>query len=260
MNALIRPMFLALMLCLSPTLTRAEEILVFAASSLATALDAIEQQFEAASDYEVSMVYAGSATLARQIERGAPANIFISANTNWMDRIAHAGLIAPDARFDLLSNQLVLVAHSEGLDQSDQIITPEINLADLLDGGYLAMALVDAVPAGIYGRAALSHLGLWETVADRVAQFDNVRSALAQVATGATPLGVVYHSDAVINTQVHIIGTFPADSHDPIRYPVAALGAEIQPAAAAFLAYLRGHNSAMIFTENGFETLVEAEK
>lgn len=260
MNASIRPIFLVLMLCLSPTLTRAEEILVFAASSLATALDEIEQKFEAASDYEVGMVYAGSSTLARQIEQGAPADIFISANTDWMDHIAQAGLIAPDAQFDLLGNQLVLVAHGEGLDQSDQIISPEINLADLLDGGYLAMALVDAVPAGIYGNAALIHLDLWDTVVDRVAQFDNVRSALAQVAAGATPLGVVYRSDAIISTQVHIIGTFPADSHDPIRYPVAALGAEMKPAAAAFLDYLRGHDAAMIFTANGFETLAEAEK
>ena len=177
-----------------------------------------------------------------------------------MDSIAQARLIAPDARFDLLGNQLVLVAHGEGRDQSDQIITPEIKLADLLEGGYLAMAFVDAVPAGIYGRAALSYLGLWDTVADQVAQFDNVRSALAQVAVGATPLGVVYRSDAMISRRVHIIGTFPADSHDPIRYPVAALGAEIRPVAAAFLAYLRGHDAAMIFTANGFETLVEAEK
>jgi len=189
MNAPIRPIFLVLMLCLSPTLTRAEEILVFAASSLATALDEIEQKFEAASDYEVSMVYAGSSTLARQIEQGAPADIFISANTDWMDRIAQAGLIAPDTQFDLLGNQLVLVAHGEGLDQSDQIISPEINLADLLDGGYLAMALVDAVPAGIYGNAALSHLDLWDTVVDRVAQFDNVRSALAKLQRGQPPLG-----------------------------------------------------------------------
>jgi molybdate transport system substrate-binding protein len=245
---------MAMLACLlgmtGPTMARADQVVVFAAASMTTALSEIEAGFEAATGYDLVVSLAGSSALAQQIRQGAPADIFISASIDWMDVVAAEGLIDQDSRFDLLGNRLVLIAH--GRDAAPVAIGPGLDLAALLGEGRLAMALVDAVPAGIYGKAALTHLGLWEAVSGHVAQTDNVRAALALVALGAAPYGIVYASDAMAADNVTIIGPFPAESHPPIRYPVAALAGRDGAAVAAFLAYLRGDAARAVFARHGF--------
>ncbi len=213
-----RTTVLALFLTL-PAPALAEEVVVFAAASMKTALDAVAAEFEAATGHGVTISYGGSNALAQQILQGAPADIFVSAAVDWMDVVEEAGLVVPGTRADLLGNSLVLVAHDPAAAQVE--IGPGLDLAGMLAGGRLSMAMVDAVPAGQYGRAALESLGLWAGVEGSLAQSENVRAALALVATGETPLGIVYASDAVAEAGVTVIGTFPADSHPPIRFPVA---------------------------------------
>ena len=166
-----------------------------------------------------------------------------------MDRLEQAGLIAPDSRVDLLGNALVLIA--PGRRAPPLRIGPDMALATRLGEGRLAMALVDAVPAGIYGKAALEHLGQWPAVADRVVQAENVRAALALVASGAAPLGIVYETDAAEEPRVTMLGAFPEDSHPPIRYP-AALVLDAAPEAAAFLDFLSGAEAQAVFMAAGF--------
>ncbi|MCC1482498.1 molybdate ABC transporter substrate-binding protein [Roseibaca sp. Y0-43] len=234
---------------------QAEEVTVFAAASMANAMADIETGFEAASGHDLIVSLAGSSQLARQIQQGAPADIFISANTDWMDVLERDGLLEPDTRTDLLGNTLVLVAH--GPDLAPVQIGPELDLAGLLGQGRLAMALVDAVPAGIYGKAALENLGLWSSVQAQVAQADNVRAALAFVSIGEAPLGIVYATDAAAAPDVSIIGTFPAGSHPPIIYPVADLANRDTLAEAAFMEYLRGPDARAAFERQGFVVLAE---
>ncbi|MBC7179300.1 MAG: molybdate ABC transporter substrate-binding protein [Roseovarius sp.] len=237
---------------LFPGTARAETITVFAASSLTTALAEIETGFEAASGHDLVIALSGSSSLARQIQQGAPADIFISASPDWMDVLAADGLIEPDARFDLSGNSLVLVAHG---DAPPIEIGPDLDLLALLGDGRLAMALVESVPAGVYGKAALQSLGLWEAVAPQVAQANNVRAALAFVAVGEAPLGIVYATDAKAQERVTIVGTFPENSHPPIVYPVADLANRDTPAEAEFLAYLRGPQARAAFERQGFTVL-----
>lgn len=231
----------------------AEDVLVFAASSLKTALDEVSEGFAEATPHRAVISYAGSSQLARQISLGAPADIFLSANTAWMDALDAEGRLAPGTRTDLLGNALVLVARDAD--------APPLDLADpnalssRLGGGRLAMALVDAVPAGIYGKAALTSLGLWDALAPRVAQADNVRAALALVAAGAAPLGVVYASDARAEPRVHVVAAFPDDTHPPIVFPVAVLAGHDGPAARAFLAHLQSPEARAIFEAQGFTWL-----
>ncbi len=237
---------------------RAAEVTVFAAASLKNALDEVAAGWQAATGNTVSISYAGSARLARQIEQGAPADLFISANTAWMDHLDAAGLIDRASRRDLLGNRLVLVAH--GRDAPPVELAPGGDLAAWLgDGrlgeGRLAMALVDAVPAGIYGKAALEHLGLWASVADRTAQTDNVRAALALVALGEAPLGIVYATDAVAEDRVTVVATFPADNHPPIVYPVALTVERENPAAVDLLAWLGSAAARAAFEGQGFSIL-----
>jgi len=238
-----------------PALADADEITVFAAASLATALAEIEAEFEAASGHGVTLSLAGSSALARQIQSGAPADIFISASVDWMDRIEAEGLVAPGSRIDLLGNRMVLIAF--GTDAPPVEIAPGFDLAGLLGEGRLAMALVDAVPAGIYGKAALESLGIWSAVEPQVAQADNVRAALALVATGEAPYGIVYATDAAAADRVTVIGPFPADTHPPIIYPAAGLANRDAPAVAEFLAYLRGAQARASFERQGFAVLAE---
>ena len=173
----------------------AQEVLVFAAASLQDAFDAVIEEYQAQGGGEVSASYASSSTLARQIEQGAPADVFISANPEWMDYLEERGLLRAGSRTDLLGNGLVLVAPPES--ETTVEIAPGFDLAGALDGGRLAMGDPDHVPAGIYGRAALESLGVWQAVEPQVARADNVRAALALVARGEAPLGMVYRSDAV---------------------------------------------------------------
>ncbi len=249
MNGACRCLIAALAFCaVLAAPVRAEGVLVFAAASLKTALDVIASGYEAETGQEVTVSYAASSVLARQIEVGAPADLFISANEDWMDVLQDGGLIDAASRVDLLGNGLVLIG-TPGADAAD--IEAGFDLSTRLGSGYLAMALVDAVPAGIYGKAALQGLGLWGDVQDRIAQTDNVRAALALVATGAAPLGIVYRSDAVADERVGVIGVVPADVHPEIVYP-AALTSSAEPAAQALLTYLQGETARAEFLRQGF--------
>lgn len=251
----LRRCLIVLLLLLAPLPLRAERVTLHAAASLKTALDAIIPAFEAATGHEAVVALAGSSALARQIGQGAPAGVFISANMGWMDQLGAEGHLIPGTRRELLRNRLVLVAPGR-----DEVTPVEIGerfpfLAHLGDGR-LAMALVDAVPAGIYGKAALEALGAWETLSPRIAQADNVRAALALVATGEAPLGVVYATDAQAEPRVRVVGTFPESSHPPIIYPVAAIrGAG--PGAMALLEYLGGETARKVFEAEGFGVVSE---
>lgn len=238
---------------LAAPVARAETVTVFAAASLKTALDAIAAEWEAETGNDVVLSYDGSAKLAKQIIEGAPADVFLSAAVNWMDEVQKAGLVVEGSRRDLLGNRLVLVAHGRA---EPVEIGPALDLAGMLDGGWLAMGMVDSVPAGQYGKAALETLGLWASVEGSVAQSENVRAALALVAQGEAPLGIVYASDAIADDgaedAVSVIGTFPADSHPPIVYPVAVVAPE-KPAAVAFVEALTADGAGAIFEAQGFK-------
>lgn len=250
---LLRVLALAMLLA-APA--RAAEITVFAAASLRTALDAAAAEWRAATGDEVALSYAATPALARQIEAGAPADIFIAASADWMDELERQGLIVPGARRDFFGSRIVLVAHGGGSAAED--IGPDFDLAGRLGDGRLAMAMVDSVPAGIYGRQALESLGLWDAVAPRVAQAENVRAALALVATGEAPYGIVYATDAVAEPRVSVAGTFPDGSHDPIVYPGAIIeGSPAPDAARSFLDWLASSQARAIFAAQGF-TLPEA--
>lgn len=240
----------ALCLALLAAPAFAGNVTVFAAASMKTALDEAAAAWAEGTGHSAVISYAGSSALARQIEAGAPAEIFISANPGWMDRLQDQGMVTPGTRVDLLTNRLVLIAH-------DPAAAP-LNPADLpqaLGEDRLAMALVDAVPAGIYGKAALTHLGLWGPLAPKVAQADNVRAALALVAVGEAPFGIVYATDAVAEPRVTVAATFPADSHPPIVYPAAEIDGA-GPLAATFLAFLQGDTARAIFEAQGFAMAV----
>lgn len=258
-TSLVRPAALLLAATLSlttgPGAARADDVLVFAAASLKNAMDEIAPAFEAATGDKLVVSLAGSSALARQIQAGAPADLFISANKNWMDTLEADGLVQSGTRVDLLANSIVLIAH--GKDSSPVEISPALDLGALVGEGRLAMALVDAVPAGVYGKAALESLGLWESVSPKVAQADNVRAALALVAAGEAPYGIVYATDAAAEDDVTVVGTFPADSHPPIVYPAAVMAQSGKPAAAAALAYLRGPDARAAFEKQGFVVLGE---
>jgi len=234
----------------------AAEITVFAAASLKTALDRIAADWQAETGHVVVVSYGGSSGLAKQIEQGAPADLFLSAAVNWMDVLEAGGLIRPDTRRDLLGNTLVLVASGQ---VAAVRIAPDMDLAGMLAGGKLSMALTGSVPAGQYGKEALETLGLWASVEGSVAQSENVRAALALVALGEAPYGIVYASDAIADDEsgdaVSVVGIFPADSHAPILYPVAVIADSPVPEAVAFLAHLSSPGAAAVFTAQGFVVL-----
>lgn len=228
----------------------AGEVTVFAAASLTNALAEVAEAYEAATGDTATAALASSSVLARQIEAGAPADVFVSANEAWMDALEEKGLIDAASRVDLLQGDLVLVAH--GAEAAPVAIGPDLDLAGLLHGGRLAVGLVDSVPAGMYAKAALESLGQWETVEPMLAQSDNVRAALALVAAGEAPYGIVYATDAVAENGVTVVGTFPADSHPPIVYPAAVVAASDNPLAAEYLAFLRGDAARAAFERQGF--------
>ena len=230
----------------------AEEVSVFAAASMKTALDEVAAKFEAATGNDVVISYAGSNLLAKQVIDGAPADIFISANTAWMDEVGNAKMIAGDQRRDILGNTLVLVAHDA---VAPIQIGQDTDLKGMIGDGKLAMALVDSVPAGQYGKAALEHLGLWTSVEASVAQADNVRAALALTSTGEAPYAIVYATDAKADPGVHLVGTFPEDSYPPATYPAALLTEAADQADRDFFAALSDDASDAIFAGNGFKIL-----
>ncbi len=230
----------------------AAEVTVFAAASLKTALDQAAAEFTAATGVGVVLSYAATSALARQIEAGAPADLFIAASSDWMDRLDAAGAIDPTSRQDLYGSRIVLIA--PGPATKPQIeLGPEFDLVGRLGEGPLAMALIDSVPAGIYGRQALQSLGLWDQIEARVAQAENVRAALALVAMGEAPLGIVYASDALAEPRVHVVATIPASAHDPILYQGAVVSQTAQPGAAAgLLDFLQMPAARQIFAAQGF--------
>lgn len=241
---------LALVLALAVQPAQAE-VTVFAAASLKTALDQVATEYTEATGTGVILSYGGTPALAKQIAEGAPADVFISASTAWMDDLQDKALIQLDSRRDILGNRLVLV----GAPGSAPVtLDAAQDLAGLLQGGKLSMALVGSVPAGQYGKEALESLGLWDSVAPSVVQSENVRAALQLVALGEATYGVVYASDAVAEPGVTLVATFPDDSHTPIVYP-AALTVTPKPEAADFLGFLGGPEARGIFEENGFLTL-----
>ncbi|MBU2867743.1 molybdate ABC transporter substrate-binding protein [Pacificibacter marinus] len=228
---------------------QADTVTVFAAASLKAALDDVAIEFELVSDHKVLLSFASSSALARQIERGAPANVFISANTDWMDQLATEGLLDADSRVTLLTNQLVLIVPKDA--DMPKTSIDDIDFVGLLEAGPMAMGFVEAVPAGIYGKSALVNLGLWDSLSTHVAQTDNVRSALALVARGEAPLGIVYATDALSEARVSVVAQFPQASHAPIVYPAAVI-APATVAASEFAAYLASPEARAIFDEHGF--------
>lgn len=232
-----------------------ERITIFAAASLGKALGEITEEFERATGIKADLSLAGSSLLARQLQYGAPADVFISANSAWMDWAEENELIVPQSRVDLLSNRLVLIAPVDAVETLD--LSDKAGLLAVLSDGPLAMALIDAVPAGIYGKAALQTLDLWDDFSAHIAQTDNVQSALTLVAQGAAPLGIVYETDAKASAQVQILDQLPRESHPPIIYPAAATTTGQQQASLAFLSFLQGEIAQAIFVGQGFDVLAE---
>jgi len=249
LSGLAAGLILGLVLCRTAAFAL-DGITIFAAASLKNAMDDISAGFRAETGHPAIVSHAGSSALARQIRHGAPADIFLSANPGWMDLLERDRLIDPASRFDLLGNAIVLIAH--GRDAAPVEIGPGVDIAGMVGGDRLAMTLVDAVPAGLYGKAALETLGVWAAVAPKVAQADNARAALALVASGEAPLGIVYATDAKADDAVTVVGAFPAWAHPPIVYPAAAVAASRNPLNARFLAYLRGPAAQAAFERQGF--------
>jgi molybdate transport system substrate-binding protein len=248
---------LAALLPLSIAAAHAEAVTVFAAASLKNALDEVAAAYTAETGKIVLISYAASNALAKQIEAAAPADIFFSADLAWMDYLDERNLIRKDTRQTLLGNEIVLVAPADS--SATIALGPAADVAALLGSdGRLAMANVDSVPAGKYGKAALEKLGIWPSVADRVVQADNVRAALAFVAAGEAPLGIVYQTDANSEAKVKVIATFPADSHPPIVYPVAMTAASSNPDARAFFDFMRSDKAKPAYEKQGFTIVAPA--
>jgi molybdate transport system substrate-binding protein len=228
-------------------------LVVFAAASLKESMDAVAEAYRAETGQPVQLAYAASSALARQLEQGAPADVFVSADLEWMDWLQARDLIDPISRTDLLGNTLVLVAPANGPAQP-LVLIPGTNLLPLLgDRGRIALGLTASVPAGKYAKAAFESLGMWDTLAPRVAESDNVRAALLLVARGEAPLGVVYASDALAEPRVKVLATFPEESHPPIVYAVARVTGDAQVEdATRFIDWLQSDAAGAIFRRHGF--------
>jgi molybdate transport system substrate-binding protein len=233
----------------APSTGSPPDLIVLAASSLTDALNELGPAFSAATHRGVKLSYAASSALARQIEAGAPADVFMSADTDWMDYLQTRNLIDTGTRRNVLGNRLVLISPADS--EVTIRIAPHFALAKLLGEGRLATGNPDSVPVGKYAKIALTNLGVWSEVQDRIAAADNVRAALALVARGEAPLGIVYRTDALVEKKVRIVAEFPEKSHDPIVYP-AATTAHAQPGAADFVKFLSSKTARTIFAKYGF--------
>jgi molybdate transport system substrate-binding protein len=227
---------------------------VFAAASLKESLDEAARAYERETGTPVKVTYAASSALARQIEQGAPADVFLSADLDWMDYLQQRALVDAGSRRNLLGNALVLIAPVDAKG-GPIALKRGVDLRPRLGQGRLALALTASVPAGKYARAAFEHFGVWTQLAPRVAETENVRAALMLVARGEAPLGVVYASDARAEPRVRVLATFPANAHPPIVYPVTRIKAARHPGAAAFVRWLGARNAGAIFRRHGFRTL-----
>lgn len=251
----------ALLAGLAPLSTGAQaqtkDLVIFAAASLKNALDDTAAAWAKETGKPAPKIsYAASNVLAKQLEQGAPADLFLSADLDWMDYAAGKGLIRSESRVTLLANRIALIAPSDST--ATVALAPGVDLSAALGQGRLAMGNVESVPAGKYGKAALEKLGGWDKVKDRVAQADNVRAALLLVSRGEAPLGIVYTTDAAADPKVKVVATFPEDSHPPILYPVAVTKESTNADALAFLTYLRGAAPKAAFEKQGFTVLNKA--
>ncbi|MBP7651654.1 MAG: molybdate ABC transporter substrate-binding protein [Phenylobacterium sp.] len=235
-----------------PALAADRPVTVFAAASLKNALDEVGVAYAAKTSGAARFSYAGSSAIARQIEQGAPADVYISADSDWMDYLAGKKLIVPGSRRDLLTNHLALIAPADA--KVSLKIGKGMRLALALGAGRLAVAGPD-VPAGRYAKASLIKLGAWNSVSGKLVQAENVRAALQFVARGEAPLGIVYDTDAKVEPRVRIVGLFPDASHPPIVYPAALVAGGRNPRAQAFLAFLRGPEARAVFRKYGFVVL-----
>ncbi|MBV8616570.1 MAG: molybdate ABC transporter substrate-binding protein [Acetobacteraceae bacterium] len=236
---------------LAPAGARAQDLTVFAAASLTNALTDVCAAWARQGHPMPRLSFAASSTLARQIEQGAPANIFASADERWMDDLARHDAIVPQSRRDLLRNDLALIVPATA--PRHVTIGPGFDLAGLLGPtGRLATGDPAHVPVGIYAKQALEHLGLWSSVAQRLAPTDDVRAALLLVERGEAPAGIVYGTDAAISRQVMVAGVFPADSHDPITYPFALTRSGDTPDARALFAFMAGPEARRLYAKYGF--------
>lgn len=234
-----------------------DTLTVFAAASMKNALDDISAVYTKQTGVKVVASYAASSTLIKQIEQGAPADVFTSADLAWMDYGVEKKVIKADTRINLLGNRLVLIAPADSK-LSDVAISPGFDLAKFAGDGRITTGDVQAVPVGKYAKAALEKLGAWQTAAPKFAMAESVRAALALVARSEAVLGIVYETDAKVEPKVKIVGTFPQDSYPPVVYPVAAT-TTAKPAAAAYLAFLRGKEARAIFEKYGFSVLASAK-
>jgi molybdate transport system substrate-binding protein len=228
-----------------------QSIVVFAAASLTDALGEIDQAYTARTGIEVKTSFAASSALARQIESGARAEVFFSADEDWMDYLAQRNLLQGKTRHDVVGNRLVMIAPADSAARVD--IKPGFNVsAELGETGRIATGDPDSVPVGKYTQAALTRLGSWDAIAPRLVRAENVRAALAYVARGEAKLGIVYSTDAQAEKRVKVVGTFPENSHAPIRYPIAATTA-VTAEGAKYLDFVRSSASREIFRKYGFE-------
>jgi molybdate transport system substrate-binding protein len=242
----------------APQPAQAQDTLtIFAAASMKNALDDANTAFTKATGIKVTASYAASSALARQMENGAPADVFISADLKWMDYVGEKKLIRADSRYNLLGNKLVLIA---GKDSKIGAVKIEqgFDIAKLAGDGRIAIADVKAVPAGLYAKAALEKLGAWAAAEPKLAMAENVRATLAFVARGETPIGIVYETDAKVEPNVKIIATFQDGSYPPVTYPVAAT-TNARADTAKYLAFLRGNAARAIFETYGFSVLASAK-
>jgi molybdate transport system substrate-binding protein len=237
------------MALLTPS-AKAAELLVFAAASMKNALDEADAAYKSAGGSAVTASYASSSVLAKQIEQAAPADIFISADSDWMDYVATRSLIKADSRANLVANRLVLIAPK--MSDAKIEIAPNFPLAAALGEGKLSMGDPGSVPAGLYAKSALTKLGVWDQVRGHVIGAENVRAALAFVSRGEAPFGIVYETDAKIDPGVRIVGVFPENSHDPIVYPVAITAQSHNDEAGKYLAFLKSSAAREIFQKYGF--------
>jgi len=226
---------------------------VFAAVSLKDALDELIRGFEPAAKHAIVVSYGASPALVKQIENGAPADLLISADLDWMDYATARKLVVADSRVNLLGNRLVLIAPASST--ASVRIAPDFPLAALLGSDRLAIADPDSVPAGKYGKAALESLGVWANVFPKLARAENVRAALVFVSRGEAPFGIVYRSDAMADRRVRVVGEFPASSHPPIVYPAALTAAGRSSIRARFLAYLKSGAARPVWERHGFAAL-----
>jgi molybdate transport system substrate-binding protein len=238
----------------SPAVAQDKSLTVFAAASMKNALDDVDAAYTAKTGVKISASYAASSALAKQIEQGAPADIFVSADTDWMDYAIGKKNINVPTRVDLLGNSIVLIAPKDS--KIDNVtIGQGFDLAKLAGDGKIATGDVKAVPVGKYAQAALEKLGAWQAAAPKFAMAESVRAALALVARGEAVLGIVYSTDAKVEPGVKIVGSFPADSHPPIVYPVAAT-TNAKPDATSYLAFLKSSAAKTIFEKHGFKFLI----